>query len=59
MREILEKGIADAAYSLVENRVYIPLEGMEELLKPCFIYLKSNDNPALGAFASFLAGLRK
>jgi len=53
-----ESDMHDAAYSLLENRVYVPLEGMEELLKPCFIYLKANDNPALDAFASFLAGLR-
>lgn len=45
----------DAAYSLVADRVYVPLEGMSDLLRPCFIYLKSNDNPALGVFADFLA----
>ena len=45
----------EAAYSLVKDRIYVPLEGMEELVKPCFVYLKSNDNPALEDFAAFLA----
>lgn len=45
----------EAAYSLVKDRIYVPLEGMEELVKPCFVYLKSNENPALTAFADFLS----
>lgn len=49
----------DAAYSLVDNRVYVTLEGMENLLRPCFVYSKSNDNPALSIFADFIAYMRE
>lgn len=45
----------DAAYSLVKRRVYVPLVDMEDLVKPCFVYLKGNPNPALAAFADFIA----
>ncbi len=47
----------DVAYDLVEDRMYVRLEGMEELVKPVFVYLRSNENPALAAFASFIGQL--
>ena len=45
----------EVAYGLVKNRIYVPLDGMEELVKPSFIYLKSNENSALETVANFLA----
>ena len=45
------------AYSLVPNRVYLPLIDIEDLIKPSFVFLKSNDNPALEAFVEFVTSL--
>lgn len=47
----------DPAYSLVPGRIYVPLVGIEDLIKPSFVFLKSNDNPALEAFIEFVASL--
>lgn len=46
--------LREPAYGLVDGRVAIPLEGMEELVKPCFIFLRSNANPALDALRDFI-----
>lgn len=45
----------DPAYHLVGNRVAVPLDEFEEIVKPCFVFLKSNENPALEALRAFLA----
>lgn len=45
--------LQEPAYTLVENRVSVPIEGFEELVHPCFAFLKSNDNPALEALRDF------
>ena len=45
------------AYSLVPDRVYVPLVGLEEMIRPSFVYLRGNDNPALEAFCDFIDGL--
>lgn len=46
--------LRDAAYTFVENRCCIPLLGFDDLIRPCLIYLKTNDNPALDVLAEFL-----
>ena len=40
------------------NRVNVPLVGLEELIKPSFVLLKDNDNPALELFVEFIESLR-
>ncbi len=47
--------LREPAYSLVPNRCHVRLCGIEELIKPSFVFLKDNDNPALKAFVDFLA----
>lgn len=42
-----EEDLNEPAYSLVPGRRRVPLEDIEELIKPCFAFLKSNENPAL------------
>ena len=51
--------LKNPAYALVANRVHVPLTGLEELIKPSFVYLKSNDNPALEIFAEFIRTIAK
>lgn len=48
--------LREPAYGLVDGRVTVPLEGMKELVQPCFAFLKSNANPALDALRDFITG---
>lgn len=52
-----EDDLKNPAYTLVENRVYIPLLGLDALIKPSFVFLKDNGNPALQTFIEFLASV--
>lgn len=49
-----EEDLNESAYSLVPGHLRVPLEDIEELIKPCFAFLKSNENPALETFEHFL-----
>lgn len=49
-----EEDLNESAYSLVPGHLRVPLEDIEELIKPCFAFLKSNENPALETFGHFL-----
>lgn len=46
--------LRDPAYSLVDHRKTILVENFEKIVKPSFVYLKSNDNPALDALRQFV-----
>ena len=52
---VSEDDLREPAYSLVPDRIYVPLIGLEDLIKPSFVYLRDNDNPALEVFCSFIA----
>ena len=52
-----EDDIKDPAYSLVPNRRYVPLPGITDMIRPSFVYLRSNDNPALETFREFIESL--
>lgn len=45
------------AYSLVKGRIYVPLVGLEEMIRPSFVFLRANDNPALETFCEFVESL--
>lgn len=49
-----DEDLHEPAYSLVPNRRCVLLEGVEDLIRPCFAFLKSNENPALETFEHFL-----
>ena len=42
-------------YDYVERRNFLRLKGFHELIRPCFVYLADNANPAITDFAAFLA----
>lgn len=54
---INEADTANPAYGLVEGRSLLPLEGFERLMRPCFVFLKENKNPALNALRTFMGEL--
>lgn len=54
---VSETDLLEPAYSLVEGRTTVPLMGMDDFMKPCFIYLKSNENPSLDALKDFISGM--
>lgn len=58
MMIVNENELKHPAYSLVPNRVNILLADIEELIKPSFVMLKNNDNPALEQFTTFIESLR-
>ncbi len=50
---VSDDDLREPAYGLVDGRVAVPLKGMKELVQPCFIFLKSNTNPAIESFRTF------
>ena len=54
MMIVTKDDLSEPAYSLVGNRTLVQLEGLEELIKPSFVYLVDNDNPALETFIAFV-----
>lgn len=54
---VCDYDLRDPAYELVANRVCVPLdEKFEKLVRPSFIYLKSNGNHALDVLRAFAQG---
>lgn len=51
-----DNDLRDPAYHLVPHRKTVHVRGFEELVKPCFIFLASNENPALETLRDFLRG---
>ena len=54
---VSEDDMKDPAYTMVPNRTYVYLDGIETLITPAFVHLKDNDNPAVEAFAEFIRSL--
>lgn len=52
-----EADLSKPAVGLVEGRVLIPLEGVDQTMKPGFVFLEDNDNPALRVFEAYILGL--
>ncbi len=50
---VSDDDLREPAYGLVDSRVTAPLKGLEELVQPCLIFLKSNENPAIEALRTF------
>lgn len=52
-----ESDLGNPVLDLVPDRILVPLDGVERLIEPCFVYLGDNENPVLKAFESFMLGL--
>ena len=54
--EFLSSGDIDQpVYTSVPHRTFRRVQAPEESFQPCFVYRKSNDNPAVQLFALFMA----
>lgn len=51
--------LRDPAYSFVEHRKTVLIENFEQIVKPSFVFLKANENPALDALKEFVAIARE
>lgn len=47
----------EPAYKLTDERIAIPIDGFEDIIEPCFVFLRSNQNEALGALEKFLSNI--
>ena len=51
---VSEQERARAAYGYVKSRIFLHVKGFHKLIRPCFVHLTDNANPAIADFAAFL-----